>query len=120
MGTIRYLLILFISIYTVLSLVENPNNYQNGIDRDAFNTEIEESKCQKVIDTLKYAVKEVFIYNDIIKNPPNKDYYGSLNLEEELSNINTQGRKYYDFFRDIKKITAKLKDVMLILFQQNA
>ena len=110
MGTIRYLLILFISIYTVLSLVENPNDYQNEIDLDAFNTEIEESKCQKVIDTLKYTVKEVFIYNDIIKNPPNKDYYGSVDLEEEFSNINTQGRKYYDFFRDIKRITAKLKD----------
>ena len=110
MATLRYLLILFISIYTVLSLVENPNNYQNGIDRDAFNTEIEESKCQKVIDTLKYAVKEVFIYNDTIKNPPNKDYYGSVDLEEEFRNINTQGRRFYDFFRDIKRITAKLKD----------
>ena len=110
MGTIRYLLILFISIYTVYSLVENPNNYQNETDLDDFNTEIEESKCQKVIDTLKYTVKEVFIYNDIIKNPPNKDYYGSVDLIEEFSKINTQGRKYYDFFRDIKRITTKLKD----------
>ena len=63
-----------------------------------------------MIDTLKYTLKEVFIYNDIIKNPPNKDYYGSVDLIEEFSKINTQGRKYYDFFRDIKRITAKLKD----------
>ena len=110
MATLRYLLILFFSLNAVYSLVENPNDYQNEIDLDDFNTEIEESKCQKVIDTLKYTVKEVFIYNDIIKNPPNKDYYGSVDLEEEFNKINTTGRKYYDFFRDIKRITAKLKD----------
>ncbi len=103
MGTLRYLLILFISIYTVYSLVENPNVYQNGIYLDAFNKEIEESKCKKVIDTLKYAVKEVFIYNDIIKNPPNKNYYGSVNLVEEFNKFIQQDENIMIFLEILKE-----------------
>ena len=103
MGTLRYLLILFISIYTVYSLVENPNVYQNEIDLDAFNKEIEESKCKKVLDTLKYAVKEVFIYNDIIKNPPNKNYYGSVNLVEEFNKFIQQDENIMIFLEILKE-----------------
>ena len=103
MGTLRYLLILFISIYTVYSLVENPNDYQNEIDLDDFNKEIEESKCKKVLDTLKYAVKEVFIYNDIIKNPPNKNYYGSVNLVEEFNKFIQQDENIMIFLEILKE-----------------
>ena len=115
MRNYNYLLILLISIYPAYSLLENGNNlFNNSIELDDFDVEIEESKCKKVIDTLKYMVKEVFVYNDIIKNPPNKDYYGSVNLTEELNKIETRERKYYDFYRDIKRIAAKLKDMHFI------
>jgi hypothetical protein len=116
----NYLLIIFISINSIFSLLENEyesNNYQNAIqnnlsiiDLDDFNVNIEESKCQKVIDTLIYLMKEIYIYTDIAKFPPNKDYYGSVDIIEELNNIDIHDIKYYDFFRSIKRILAKLKD----------
>ena len=60
-----------------------------------------EAKCNLVIDNM---------INDIIKNPPNVEYFGKHNLIEDLKRVITQNRKYFDFYRDIRRITAQMKD----------
>ena len=117
MKSFNYLLILFISIYPNLSLLEKESFHNNIhqnlslVDLDDFNIAIEESKCKKVVDTLIYMLEEIYIFNDIAKNPPNNEYYGSIDLIKELKKIETKDRKYYDFYRDIKRTIAKLKDM---------
>ena len=117
MKSFNYLLILLISIYPMLSFFEKEtflnNIRQNSslVDLDDFNIVIEESKCKKVLDTLIYMIEEIYIFNEIAKNPPNSEYYGSFDLIKELKNIEIKDRKYYDFYRDIKRKIAKLKDM---------
>ena len=114
MKSYNYLLIFFISINPIFSLLENEynNNIQINsslISLDDFDTKLEKSKCQKVIDTLIYMIKEIYIFDDIAKNPPNDD---SIGLIKELNNIEINDEiKYYDFYRKIKRIIAKLKDL---------
>ena len=89
------------------------------IDIDDLNVDYDESYCKKVIDVLIKVVNEIFVYTDISKNPPNKDYYGEIDLESEFKKIPTQNRKYLDFFRDIKKVIAKTKDLHFAFHAKN-
>ena len=117
MKSFNYFLILLILINQIFSLLEKEtlhnNILQNSslIDLDDFNIAIEESKCKKVVDTLIFMIEEIYIYNDISKNSPNNEYYGSFDLIKELKEIETKDRKYYDFYRDIKRKIAKLRDM---------
>ena len=102
--------IFFILINSIFSLAHEENGF-DIINIDELNVEYSEENCKKVIDILKNVVKEIYVYNDIFKNPPNKNYYGVVNLIEELEAIETSDRKYFDFYRDIKRVTAKTKDI---------
>ena len=77
---------------------------------DDLNTDFPEEKCNSVVDNIKKLMEEGYIYTDIIKNPPNPEYFGKVDLITELNNVKTRKRKYYDFFRDIRRIIGKMKD----------
>ena len=101
--------IFFILVNSIFSLVPDEIGI-NIIDIDDLNVGYSEENCKKVIDILKYIMNEIYVFNDIYKNPPNKTFYGEVNIIEELENITTSERKYFDFYRDIKKVLAKIKD----------
>ena len=75
-----------------------------------FNVDFPEENCTHAIDSLIKLFQEGYVYTDIKKNPPNVDYFGAADIIEELKNIETSNRKYYDFFRDVKRVIGKLKD----------
>ena len=77
---------------------------------DFFNADISESQCNLVIDNMIQLIEEGYAYNDIIKNPPNIEYFGKYNLTEDLKKVEKKDRKYFDFYRDIRRITAQMKD----------
>ena len=77
---------------------------------DDFNIDIPESKCERVKSNLISLIKYGYVYTDILKNPPNSSNIDKYDIIEELSNLNTKDRKYYDFYRDIRNITSKTKD----------
>ena len=56
-----------------------------------------------------YLRKDIYIQISK-KNPPNKEYFGALDIIAELDAIETNDRKFYDFYRDIKRILGKIKD----------
>ena len=56
------------------------------------------------------------IYTEIRKSPPDPKYFKPVDLISELNNIKTNDRKYYDFFRDIKSVLGKTKDMHLSIF----
>ena len=82
----------------------------NKYSIDDFNVDFPEEKCKSVIDNVKKLMEDGYIYNEIIKNPPNPEYYGKVDLISDLNNVETKNRKYYDFFRDIRRIIGKMKD----------
>jgi hypothetical protein len=77
---------------------------------DYINIDFSEEKCKIVVDNVKKLMKEGYIYTDIIKNPPNPDYFGTVDLIADLNGVETKNRKFYDFFRDIRRILGKMKD----------
>ena len=77
---------------------------------DDLNPNIPDEKCKSVIDNIKKLIEEGYVYTDIIKNPPNPEYFCKVDLISELNEVKTKKRKYYDFFRDIRRILGKMKD----------
>jgi len=104
------LFIFFILVNSLYSLAPEENGI-DVIDIDDLNVYYSEENCKKVIDILKNIVKEIYVYGDISKNPPNKTYYAEVNLTEELEAIETSNRRYFDFYRDIKRVLSKTKDI---------
>ena len=78
---------------------------------DIFNVEINNDKSEIIMNNIIKLIEEGYIYNDIIKNPPNIENYGKVDLISELKKVETNNRKYLDFYRDIRKIMSKVKDV---------
>ena len=108
----RILLLLFsFCILTSKALLEEEKSY-NGkpITIDDINQPFSEENCTIAIENLIRLFKEGYIYTDIKKNPPNVDYYGAVDIIDELNKTSVKDRKYYDFFRDIKRILGKIKD----------
>ena len=112
----KSLVFLFLSITFIYSLA--PDELKS-YDIDDFNTDYDEDSCKKVIGILINLVEEVYVFNDIAKNPPDEEYYGVINIVEEFRRINTKNRKYYDFYRDIKRVIAKLKDLHFLFTPKN-
>ena len=105
------ILILSLCFFSSNMLLEGENSLTETIlTINDFNVPISEENCTIAIDNLKKLFKEGYIYTDIKKNPPNKEYFGKVDIIEELGNINVTNRTYYDFFRDIKRILGKIKD----------
>jgi len=77
---------------------------------DDFNVDISEEKCKLVVDSVTKLMDQGYIYTDIIRNPPNPEYFGKVELISDLKKVQTSNRKYYDFFRDIRRIIGKMKD----------
>ena len=87
---------------------------------DDFNVEISEEKCKTVVDNVIKLMEEGYIYTEIIKNPPNPEYFGKVDLIGDLQKVETKNRKYYDFFRDIRRIIGKMKDGHLNIIATNS
>ena len=69
--------IFFILLNSIFSLAPEEIGI-NIIDIDDLNVDYSEENCRKVIDILKNIVKEIYVYDDISKNPPNKTLIRSL------------------------------------------
>ena len=96
--------------------ISENNIILNKIDKystDDFNVYISEEKCKLVIEGFKKIYEDGYVYTEIKKNPPNKDYFISADLISDLNNIKIKDRKYYDFYRDLKEIIGKMRDLHL-------
>ena len=66
-------MVLFLSITLIYSLAPDALKL-TSYDIDDFNTDYDEDSCKKVIDILINLVEEVYVFNGIAKNPPDKEY----------------------------------------------
>ena len=95
---------------------ESFNIYLNKIDRfstDDLNVDISEENCKLVIESFKKLYQDGYVYTEIKKSPPNPVYFEPADLISDLNNIKTKDRKYYDFYRDIREIMGKMRDLHL-------
>ena len=107
---ISFLLLSFCFLISQARRIEGNSPQRVQYTIDDFNVDFPEEKCTHAIDSLIKLFQEGYVYTDIKKNPPNVDYFGAADIIEELKNIETSNRKYYDFFRDVKRVIGKLKD----------
>ena len=78
--------------------------------------EITEEDSKNLINNLIY-ILERYVYLDILKSPPqpsdNDYYHNTIYLQYELTQINTQKRPLYSFYRDVKKVISLCQDLHL-------
>ena len=80
---------------------------------ELMDLDISQEKCEKIIKSLQEAI-ELYVYLDIAQNPPDVGIPGyhhrKINLKEEIGNISTKNRKFYEFYQEIKTILNIVKD----------
>ena len=106
----KILLLLLTTCFLISKEILEEEKSLTEISINDFNVEISQENCTIVIDNLIKLFQEGYIYTDIKKNPPNKEYFGAEDIIGELKKIQVTNRKYYDFYRDIKRILGKIKD----------
>ena len=111
--------ILFISMNLMISLAPEEIYKHEIIDLDQLNVDITEDNCQKLITSLVNLVKYNYVFTDIAKDPPNEEYYGIVDLITDLEGIEIKGRKYYDFYREVKRVINKVRDLHFNLMAKN-
>ena len=98
-------LILFILLLLFISIESN--------DLESFYTPINSTYMKNIISNIT-SIIEGYAYLDISKNPPNS-LHEKIDLIKELNDINTATeRPFYEFYRDIRRVVGKLKDVHLM------
>ena len=106
------------NFYMMLTFEENNMDQiylikKEKFNLDIFNVDLPDEKSQLALNNIIKLVEEGYAYNDIIKNPPNIEYFGKIDLISELKKVETKKRRYLDFYRDIRKITSQTKDLHL-------
>ena len=98
-----------ILLMAFLILIKAQDDYETLI-----NENVTEEHCKNVISNLTTVLDEVYVYTDYLKGPIQQKgfqvYDDQVDLLAELNNIETKNRRFYDFYRDIKKILTKTKD----------
>ena len=82
---------------------------------EEFNEVIEETYANQVISNLASIVNN-YIFRDIAQIPPEPNgetgyAHPPINIIEALNNVDKKNRKFYEFYRDIKEIIGKPRDL---------
>jgi len=84
------------------------------------NEKVTEEYCSYVIGNISELIKDGYVFYDFFKEPiqpeglPN--YINKIDFIEELSNVNTINRTYFEFLRDIENILEKANDNHLNIY----
>ena len=111
---IKLLLSLFLAFSFEIELKENVIYEVSEFFDKIKKAEITEEDSKSLVDNLK-KILERYVFLDILKNPPqpSENYFNTVDLIDELNNINTEKRSLYEFYRDIKTILNKCQDLHL-------
>ena len=82
---------------------------------DYFNDQIfSKEKYHEIIQNIINILKEVYIFDEIIKNPPQPDfdktYFPVVDFEQKLNEINYNNISIYKFYQSIQEILSSFKD----------
>ena len=78
--------------------------------------------CENVKNNIKELMEKAYIYLDYAKNPKQPDgfdnYFEKVDFIKDLNDIKTEGRTFYEFYRDIRSALGKFKDMHLNIANQ--
>ena len=80
---------------------------------------LDEKMDQKTIEDIKTnlaKVLDIYVFSDIAQNPPNIEghpgyHHKKINLKNEIQNIATENRKYYEFLQEVETILTATRDL---------
>ena len=81
--------------------------------------EIDEAYAKNVLSNLTKIIEDNYIFADIVKNPPEpiENYsHPAFDFKEEFEKINTKGRKFYEFYQEIRQVLGKSRDLHLKIY----
>ena len=115
-----FLFLIFLSKFSLLITIKPENNEHkySSVTEISLDKLYENFSSYRMSEIIQASIElmKIYVYSDIIQNPPNENYYPKINITEELIKINTsEDRPFYDFYREYKKTLNKLKDINLIL-----
>ena len=93
----EYFYIIFISDKSELDSNEITLSFTPRLLLDDLEEEFSSDNCKYVIGNITEIIKNIYPYEDINKNPPNKEYYKTIDIINELNKINTENRTFYEF-----------------------
>ena len=111
---IKLLLSLFLAFSFEIELKENVIYEVSEFFDKIKKIEITEEDSKSLVDNLK-KILERYVFFDILKNPPqpSENYFNTVDLIDELNNINSEKRSLYEFYREIKTILNRCQDLHL-------
>ena len=77
---------------------------------DIFNVGFPDDKSEIVINSIIKLIEQGYIYNDILKNPPNDTDISKIDIVKELKKVNVNNKNFFDFYREIRRIISQEKD----------
>ena len=85
---------------------------------------INETYAKEVISNLIAIIENNYIYNDIVKNPPEPEglenyVHPPINYSQALSAINIKDRPFYDFYRDLRAALGVPRDLHFRIYGIN-
>ena len=91
----------------LISLISVQDDFETIISE-----QVSEEYCNNVIGNLTALIKEGYVYSDFLKAPkqPKPNYFNKMDLIQELEDINTTNRSFYDFYGDIVRIIGNTED----------
>ena len=112
----EYFYILFILDKSELASNEITLSFTPRLILEDLEEEFSSDNCKYVIGNITEIIKNIYPYEDINKNPPNKEYYKTIDIISELNKINTENRTFYEFYREIRKVLTNLRDGNIRIF----
>ena len=101
------------SLFVLLVIIQIKNI--DSVKLDDLYFEVDSNYMNETITNI-ILLTEAYMYLDITQNPPNS-FHSKINLKDELKKINIEKPKpYYEFYREIKRVFAKLKDYHTMIF----
>ena len=91
----------------LISLISCQDDFEQIISE-----QVSEEYCNNVIGNLTALIKEGYVYLDFLKAPkqPKPNYFNKMDLIQELEDINTTNRSFYEFYGDIVRIIGNTED----------
>ena len=85
---------------------------------DYFNKErLSQDEYKEIINLIIETLEDIYAFNEISKNPPQPEYYNSyffpINVKQKLKEMNTSNISTYEFYQNVTKILAQLKDPLV-------
>ena len=90
-------------------------SYKQFSDLDlVLDEKMEPEKCKEIIKAIQETL-ELYVYLDIAQNPPDvvgipNYHHRKINLTDELGNMQTENRTFYEFYQEIKTILSVVRD----------